>query len=356
MPAEVYFLPSQDNEDDSALANRLKSAIGKYRLFSFIEPRDLVAIKTHFGEKNSKGYVRPAFFRKMADLIRKEKGNPFLAETSTLYRGSRSNAVDHLILANEHGFTYDKCKLPVIICDGLLGDEETAIEIKGRIYQSVQIAAQIVKAQSLVVVTHFTGHIATGFGGTLKNLGMGCASRRGKLIQHSTAQPDVKNKKCTGCSECIKWCPQDAIHLTDNNVATINSEACIGCGECLAVCRFDAIHYNWSETYEQLQRKVVEHAMGVAATKTGKALYFNFLTRISKDCDCMGRFERIAPDIGILISTDPVALDQASLDMVEAKMAKPLNQIAFDIPYRIQIEYAVEIGFGQADYQIIPLD
>ncbi|MBN2433346.1 MAG: DUF362 domain-containing protein, partial [Acidobacteria bacterium] len=204
---------------------------------------------------------------------------------------------------------------------------------------------------ALVVISHFTGHLATGFGAAIKNMGMGCASRRGKLIQHSTAKPSIRVEKCTGCRECQAWCPQDAIFFAENTAA-IDEAKCIGCAECLAVCRYDAVGYNWSETYENLQKKVAEHARGVRACHPEKAVYFNFLLRITKDCDCMSRFERIAPDLGILMSSDPVAVDAAALDLVEDHLGGPLSRHAYEIPYRTQLEHGAAIGLGEPTYQL----
>ncbi|MBN2345473.1 MAG: 4Fe-4S binding protein, partial [Candidatus Aminicenantes bacterium] len=168
----------------------------------------------------------------------------------------------------------------------------------------------------------------------------------------STATPSVKKKKCTGCGACLAWCPAGAISMA-GGVAGIDRKACIGCAECLTVCRFDAIGYNWAETYERLQRKITEHAWGVAEAKKGRALYINFLTRISKDCDCMGGYHKILPDIGVLLASDPVALDAASLDLVEERAGRPLGALAYDIPCRVQIDHARELGFGNPDYRII---
>ena len=262
--------------------------------------------------------------------------------------------MEHIEFANEHGFTLENTGLPIIISDGLLGDDEIEVTIPGKLFKTVKIASLIVKAQALIMVSHFTGHLLTGFGAALKNMGMGCASRRGKLIQHSTAKPSIIKKKCTACGDCMKWCPVNAISLKDNK-ADIDKSLCIGCGECLAVCRFDAVNFNWSETSPMLQQKVVEHAMGTAATKKGKIIYINFLNRVSKDCDCMGKFEKIAPDIGVLVSFDPVAVDAASLDLVEKRAGAKISQKAYNVPYREQIRYAGQLGFGNPDYELIEL-
>lgn len=355
MKEKVFLIKMQDNEDDAAVSGRLEKALNENDFFSFITPKDMVGFKTHFGERTTRGYVRPVYFKMMGELVKRKNGLPFLTETSTLYRGRRTNAVDHIEFAYEHGFGYEHTGMPIIMSDGLLGDDEIEVKIPGRMFKSVKIASLIVKAQALVMVSHFTGHLVTGYGAALKNMGMGCSSRRGKLLQHSTAKPSIVKNKCTACGDCIKWCPADAITMVDDK-ANIDKKICIGCGECLAVCRFDAVNYNWSETYANVQKKVVEHAMGVAESKKDKILYINFLNRVTKDCDCMGQFEKIIPDIGVLISYDPVAIDAASLDLVEEKAGRKLGQMAYDVPYNIQIEYSRELGFGKPDYELVHLD
>jgi len=351
MKEKVLFMPVKDNEPDEEGASRLEALLAGRGLFSFINDRDLVAFKTHFGEKGGKGYVRPLYFTMMGRLARERGGLPFLTDTATLYSGMRNQAVTHIELAQKHGFGFENTGLPIIMADGLTGDEEIEVAVQGRIYAKVKIASQIVKSQALVLVSHFTGHLASGFGAALKNMGMGCASRRGKLEQHSTATPSVKRKQCTGCNACVRWCPAQAIALK-GGIAVIDKSRCIGCAQCLTVCRFDAIGYNWSATYEDLQRKIVEHALGVATAKGKKALYINFLTRVSKDCDCMSGYRKIVPDIGVLVASDPVALDAASLDLVERAAGRPLSQLAHDIPCRVQLEHAREIGFGNPDYEL----
>lgn len=355
MKEKVFFLKMKDKEEDQIVSARLAKAIEANDFFSFITAKDMVAIKTHFGETNTTGYVRPVYFEMMGKIVKEKKGIPFLTETSTLYRGRRTNAVEHIEFAYEQGFTFDNTGVPIIMADGLLGDNEVTVNIPGRLFSTVNIASLIVKSQALIVVSHFTGHLLSGFGAALKNMGMGCSSRKGKLLQHSTARPSIVKKKCTACGECIKWCPQDAISLVENK-ALIDKSKCIGCGECLAVCRFDAVNYNWSETYLNLQRKMIEHALGVYQHKEKKSIYINFLNRISKDCDCMGKTEIITPDIGVLISFDPVAADAASLDLVEEKAGLKLSKMAYDIPYKEQIDYARELGFGNPDYELIELD
>jgi len=223
---KVYLLPMTDNEDDASLCSRLQKVIQEKDWFSFVEPKDMVAIKTHFGEEKTDGYVRPNFLKMMGDILKQKKGIPFLTETSTLYRGRRTNAVEHLEFAHEQGFTPENTGLHILMADGLMGDNEIEVKIPGKLYQNVKIASLIVKSQALIVISHFTGHILAGFGAALKNLGMGCCSRKAKLLQHSTAKPSVIRKKCTGCEECLKWCPADAIAIMDNK-AEIDKKVCV---------------------------------------------------------------------------------------------------------------------------------
>jgi uncharacterized protein len=353
MRGTVYYIEASDNEKDDILCSKLRDVLQAQDLLGFIADRDIIAVKTHFGESPELGYPRPPYFKMLAEVIKAKGGNPFLTETSTLYKGNRDNAVKHIAHAHTQGFNLSTTGMPIIMADGLFGDEEHAVAIKGRMYQSVHVAGLLAKCNALVVVSHFTGHLAAGFGAALKNLGMGCASRKGKMEQHSTAKPKIVKKKCTGCGTCVKWCPQEAITLVDEQ-AVIASQKCIGCGECLAMCRFDAVKYNWGTTYEDLQKKIVEHALGVCSLFGEKSLFINILTRISKDCDCMGHsFKKIVPDIGILVSRDPVALDAASLDLVEKQAGALISQLAYDIPNRVQLEHSKELGFGSTDYELI---
>ena len=352
MNEAVYFIRTADQEPEDLIAGKLRKLIEEKNLFGFIEKNDMIAVKTHFGETPKSGYIRPLHIKLLGDLVKEKKGKPFLTETSTLYKGNRSNALDHAAHAHNQGFGYEATGMPVIMADGLYGDEEAVVEVPGKIYTSVNIASLVTKIQGMVVASHFTGHLGAGFGAALKNLGMGLSSRKGKMAQHSTARPSIIVKKCTRCGMCVKWCPENAITMNDES-AVIDSAKCIGCGQCLAVCRFDAVGYNWGATYDDLQKKVVEHAWGVHRTLEKKVIYINYLTRISKDCDCMEVYEKIVPDIGVLVSADPVAIDAASLDLVEKAAGKGLGEMAYNIPYRVQLEYAREIGFGSAGYDLI---
>lgn len=294
----------------------------------------------------------------MIDELIALKTKPFLTDTSTLYTGRRHNAIDHAILAAEHGFSPEGLGIPFIPPDGLFGTSETAVKINGKLNKEVLIAYDIVRCQSILSVAHFTGHIAACAGGTLKTLGMGCSSRKGKMRQHSALKPSV-NENCTLCGECFKHCPTDAITLGDVQ-AHIDEDKCIGCAECVAVCRFDAVQYDWNAENELLQQNIAEHAMGALKGKEDRAVFFNYLISITADCDCFStpNMRKIVDDIGIVASTDPVAIDKASIDLVENNGGKKLQELLKNnkLDPRYQIEHAESIGLGSTDYELVEIN
>jgi len=283
------------------------------------------------------------------------KTKPFLTDTSTLYTGRRHNAIEHAVLAAERGFDTKGLGIPFIAPDGLFGTAETAVEIDGELNKEVFIAYDIVRCQSILSIAHFTGHIATCLAATLKTLGMGCSSRKGKMRQHAALKPSVTDK-CTRCGECFKHCPADAITI-DEVKAHIDADKCIGCAECVAVCRFDAVQYDWDAENEILQKNVAEHAMGALKGKENRAVFFNYIISVTKDCDCFDEADmpKIVEDIGILGSTDPVAIDKASLDLVEVTGGKKLAELLGNdkLDPRYQIEHAERIGLGKTDYELV---
>ncbi len=349
--AVVFFLPLSSKEPSARIERSLKEILRLTKFTDHISKGDFVAIKMHFGEEGNRGYVKPNFARVISEEIKKSGGKPFFTDTNTLYKGRRSNAIDHLILAYEHGFTPDYLGAPLIIADGLLGNAEVKIKIDGKHFKEVPIARELAFCDAIVSLNHFTGHIVTLFGGCLKNLGMGGASRAGKLLQHSSVKPKVKEKRCTGCEICVSWCPTQSISIS-NEKAIINYETCSGCGQCLCICKFDAIYFNWEESAEVVQEMMVEHALGVLKGK--KSFHITFLNHITLDCDCMAKDELpIVEDIGILASSDPVAIDKASLDLVEERIGKSFSahtqreQLTAN-----QIEYAEKLGLGSSNYEL----
>lgn len=377
MKSSVFFSDLKV-ESGKTLLDKLDILLDRANLRGKIKEKDLVAIKLHFGEKGNTAYVRPIFLRKVVDRVKQYKGKPFLTDTNTLYVGTRGEAVSHLATALENGFTESAVNAPILIADGLRGNSDVKVRIDKPIFKTVSIAREIHMADGLIAVTHFKGHELSGFGGALKNLGMGCASREGKLSQHSNISPKVDEKTCKGCKACLSWCAQEAILMrapqsgveTKRSIAFIDPKKCVGCGECILTCSSGAIQIQWNESVPIFQKKMVEYAYGVVQKKNGKTLYVNFLTQISPACDCYGYSDTpIVNDIGILSSEDPVAIDQASVDLVNGETGnrasklqknwKPgedkFRAIYPEVDWNIQLAYAEEIGLGTRDYELVKI-
>jgi uncharacterized Fe-S center protein len=349
----VYFaeLPPASNLGERLRATeRLLEACG---LQTVVAPRDRTAVKIHVGEKHNTTHVAPQLVRAVVEGVKRAGGSPFLTETSTLYKGERSNAIDHLRHAFAHGFGYEAIGAPFIMADGLSGTAEVEVPIKGILFDKVAIAREVLFADALVAVTHATGHPGNGLGAAIKNLGMGLASRMGKLRQHSSVKPTVDPQACTFCAQCLKWCPAEAI-AERGGKAFIVSEMCIGCGECLAVCRFDAVRHDWGADLGQLQRREAEHALGAVQDKRDKLLVLSYLTDMTRECDCLARAqERLQPDAGILASRDPVAADQAALDLTRERFGSSLAEAGWPaIDATMQLEHGEKIGLGSRTYRL----
>ncbi len=377
MKSPVFFSDLKV-ESKKTLLDKLDILLDRVDLKGKVKERDLVAVKLHFGEKGNTAYVRPIFLRRVIDRVKQCKGKPFLTDTNTLYIGTRSEAVSHLTTAFENGFTESVVNAPVLIADGLRGNSAIKVRIDKPIFKTVSIAREIDMADVLITVTHFKGHELSGFGGALKNLGMGCSSREGKLSQHSNISPQVKKKACKGCEICLSWCPQSAISMVPSesgsenkpSIALIDSTNCIGCGECILACPSSAIQIQWNESIPIFQKKMAEHAYGAVHKKKGKALYLNFLTQISPACDCYGYSDTpIVNDIGVLSSEDPVAIDQASVDLVNGEPGNRSSKLpgAWNpgedkfraiypkVDWSIQLAHAEEIGLGSRKYELIKI-
>ncbi len=366
--SKVYFsdLRSSNRENLFAKIGRLLDSVG---LGEVVTPRALTAIKLHFGEKGNTAFIRPIFIRSIVDKIKEYKGIPFLTDSNTLYAGTRGNSVSHIITAIENGFAHSVVGAPIIIADGLRGASYKEVPIKGKHIKKAFIGKEICEADAFVSVAHFKGHELAGFGGTIKNVGMGCASRKGKLEQHSDMSPKVKRKKCVGCGDCAEHCSQGAISI-ENKKASINQEKCIGCGECILICPNGAIDVQWSTDIPLFQEKMVEYTLAVLEGTTERSLFVNFLTDISPACDCYGHADApIVPDIGILASRDPVAIDQASVDLVNSRApaegsclsgsktdySDKFRAIYPKIDWSIQLKYAEGLGLGSRDYELVKI-
>jgi len=374
MKSNVFFGDLKGSSGKTIL-DKVSTLLDRGNLKAKVREKDLVAIKLHFGEKGNTAFVPPIFLRRVVDQVKRYKGKPFLTDTNTLYIGTRGEAVSHLTTASENGFVPSVVDAPLLIADGLRGNSGIKVRIDKPLFTTVSIAHAIHMADGLISVAHFKGHELCGFAGTLKNLGMGCASREGKLSQHSNLSPRVKVKACKGCELCLSWCPQGAILMTSatpadskRSVATIDPEKCIGCGECILTCPTGAIQIQWNETIPIFQKKMVEYAYGAIHGKKEKVLYLNFLTQISPVCDCHDYSDApIVNDIGIVSSEDPVAIDQASVDLVNqepgnraSKLPKhwdpgedKFRAIYPNADWSIQLDYAEEIGMGTRQYELI---
>jgi hypothetical protein len=355
MASDIYFVPLEQGENPSSAAKKTAELWDRSGAGGYFKKGAYVAVKTHFGESDNDTFLHPSLVAAIVRKLKEGKAKPFLAETSTLYRGSRSNAVDHIALANGHGFGYEAVKAPIIMVDGLLGDSEVEVEIDGKHFKKVNVAREIARAGGIVVLSHFTGHMAAGFGAAIKNIGMGLSSRKGKLRQHSVMSPAINGNRCTACGECVRWCPQDAVSLSGGK-AVIRKESCIGCGECYAVCAFGAVMFDWRRESVPLQEMMAEHAAGVSRAVNGNLFYFNVLVNITKNCDCMNGGERLSRDIGIVAGRDIVAVEKASYDLFRKINGKSLEAIAYPrINSLAQVEHAERLGLGNSEYRLVEI-
>jgi uncharacterized Fe-S center protein len=354
--SKVFFVETTNGESLESLANKVTLLYDAARLEDIITRGDMVAVKTSFGEKGNIGYLKPPLIKAAVDKVKSSGGKPFLLETNTLYVGQRSNTIDHLMLAHEHGFTIENTGAPVVIGDGLLGEHDYIVNINQELCKNAYISGVAKASNAIVSIAHVTGHLATGMGATFKNVGMGLSARGGKLAQHSGVIPQIISKNCKTCRVCQTWCPADAIEM-ESDTAVIDPKKCIGCGECLAVCQFEAVKIAWDEDTANLQKKVAEYCLAVLEGKTHKAAFFNFLTHITKHCDCMDKpYKPDISDIGIVVSRDPVAVEKATIDLINEHTGNDyFRHIWPKIDYTVQIEHAHEIGLGNIEYDLVQI-
>ena len=355
MPSTVYYAKLKNDNSDKGIREKLDALVDKSGVLKFARKDDYTGLKIHFGEQGNTGHIKAEWLKGVVGRLQAITKNIFFTDTNVLYKESRrTNAVDHLKLAYEHGFNFENTGVPVVIADGLWGRNFTDIEINKKHFSKVKIACDIADCDSMLALTRITGHIMTGFAGAIKNLGMGCASRRGKFEQHCGIVPDFNIEHCVGCGLCVVNCPAGCIKL-ENKKARIDEGSCIGCGECVVVCKTDALTAKWSETLAKLQEKMVEYAYGAVTAVDGKIGYINFLTNMTKDCDCLAKNEpRIMQDIGILASDDLVSIDKASGDIVCGVRNKDIFREQHpEIDWSVQLNYASSLGLGNPDYELV---
>ena len=364
MASKVYFADAR--AERSTQEKKTVQLFERAELGELVSEGDLVALKLHFGEGQNPNTVRPSFVRAVADRVRDCGGKPFLTDANTIYRGSRSNAVDHLETAVRHGYGFDAVGAPIIIGDGLKGRAFREVPFKGRYYDRVKLASEILDADAMICLTHAKIHGMFGLGGALKNLGMGCGSRGGKQMMHAVVRPQSNHEKCAACRICGKWCPADAISYPEKP-AVIDAEKCIGCGECVAVCPQGAIGIDWGDA-EGCQERTVEFAAAVTKELDGKVGHMSFALRITPGCDCMRNPGlSFVPDVGILASRDPVAIDACAVDLINKAPAVPgsvvkeatapgedkFKDICPDVDWSVQLRYAEELGLGTREYDLV---
>jgi hypothetical protein len=381
MAGVVYFTDLHTGFDNSLLTKieRLARTAG---LEKIVRKNALTAVKLHFGERGNTAFIRPLFVRPVVDLIRHAGAKPFITDSGTLYPGSRGNAVDHLNTAILNGFAYPVAGAPLIVADGIDGRDEVAVSVNLKHFKEVFIGSAVIRADSLVSLAHFKLHEASGFGGAIKNIGMGTASRKGKMAQHSEVAPEVVSKKCIGCGACLEQCVHGAISLVERQadapapnasvtkIMHIDQELCVGCARCIHACPQGALSIDWEKDLPKFMEKMVEYTVGALKGKQGRSLFINFLTQISPACDCYPFADApIVGDIGIAASLDPVALDQACADLVNSQpylessrlkgtaqpCADKIRAVYPQIDWEHQLIYASQLGIGSREYKLITL-
>lgn len=340
----------------------LKAGLGE------IDMKDkYAAIKIHFGEPGNLAFLRPNYAKVIADVVKELGGKPFLTDCNTLYVGRRKNALDHLDAAYENGFSPFSTGCHVLIADGLKGTDETVVPLAdGKLVKEAKIGQAIMDADVFISLTHFKGHEATGFGGALKNIGMGCGSRAGKMEQHNSGKPEVDPQKCRGCRVCARNCAHDAIHFEQGGKAHIDHSKCVGCGRCLGACNFDAIYNENASANDELNIKIAEYTAAVVRGRP--CFHVSLVMDVSPYCDCHGENDLpIIPDVGMFASFDPVALDVACADacnhmpviagsMLDKKPHTHQDHFTDTHPetnWRVCVERAEEMGLGTSNYELI---
>ncbi|MCF0174643.1 MAG: DUF362 domain-containing protein [Bacteroidales bacterium] len=371
--SKVYFTDLRTRPKFSLLA-KLENLVKEAGIEKIDFKDKYVAVKIHFGEYGNLAYIRPNYAAVIIKLIKDLGGKPFLTDSNTLYTGSRSNAVDHLHTANINGFNTIATGCDVIIADGLRGNEERCIDIGGKYCPAPKIGSAIAEADIIISLSHFKGHEQAGFGGAIKNLGMGSGSVAGKGEMHSTAQPVIEKANCIGCGICEENCAHDAIHVV-GSVAEINYDNCVGCGQCVAVCSQDAAVMGSVEPGKILNYKIAEYTKAVLKDKPN--FHVSFIMNVSPECDCWAHNDAaIVPDLGIAASFDPIALDQACADLViKAPVLQTPNElndkhqhdahhhegedkfklIHPNTDWQSGLEYGEEIGLGTREYELVTL-
>ena len=368
--SKVYFTDFRARPGYNLL-QKLEKLMKKAGIENIDFKNKYVAIKIHFGEPGNLAYLRPNYAKVVADVVKELGGKPFLTDCNTLYVGARKNALDHLEAAYVNGFSPFSTGCHVIIADGLKGTDEAYVDINQEYVKTAKIGRAIMDADIFISLNHFKGHEGTGFGGAIKNIGMGCGSRAGKMEMHSSGKPNVILEKCKKCKQCIKICAHGAISYNEEGKAQIDHNKCVGCGRCIGICNFDAIKSPNDESADILNRKMAEYALAVV--KDRPQFHISLICDVSPNCDCHAENDApIVPNIGMLASFDPVALDKACADLVNKQEVFPNSALGENMKKKVeghdhfhinhpdtnwesQIEHGEKIGLGSSEYELIEM-
>ena len=374
-PAKVYFTDFHTTAYGDGLPAKLKKLIWKAGIQTLDMEGKFTAIKMHFGELGNISYLRPNYARAVVDVVKECGGKPFLTDCNTMYPGSRKNALEHLECAWENGFTPLTVGCPILIGDGLKGTDDIAVPVKGGVYvKEARIGHAIMDADVFISLTHFKGHEMTGFGGAIKNIGMGCGSRAGKTDQHSSGKPHIETNRCRGCRRCQRECANQGLVFDETKKKMhVDQENCVGCGRCLGACNFDAIVFDNDAAVRLLNCRMAEYTKAVVDGRPN--FHISLVVDVSPNCDCHGENDiPILPNIGMFASFDPLALDQACADACLAATPMPGSQLAKNLAkpgfvnlhdhfrnstpeseWESCLEHAEKIGLGTREYELITI-
>ena len=370
--SKVYYTDFRCRPDEGP-ADKLKRLIKAAGIGDIDMDGKFVAIKMHFGELGNMTFLRPNYARAVVDVVTELGGKPFLTDCNTLYPGSRKNALEHLWCAWQNGFTPLTVGCPVIIADGLKGTDDIAVPVQGGEYiKEAKIGHAVMDADVFISLTHFKGHEMTGFGGTIKNIGMGCGSRAGKKDQHSNGKPVISEDRCRGCRRCMRECANNGLVFDEERKKmTVDYANCVGCGRCIGACNFDAIDFAQDATVKELNCRMAEYTKAVVDGRP--AFHISLICDVSPTCDChSGNDTPIIPDVGMFASSDPLALDQACVDACLRQTPLPGSQLTDEMSrpgfhdrhdhfdntnpnteYRTCLAHAEKIGLGSREYELV---
>lgn len=371
--AKVYFTDFRTKANGDGLPTKLKKLIKKAGIADLDLEGKFVAIKMHFGEQGNISFLRPNYARAVVDVIKELGGKPFLTDCNTLYPGSRKNAIEHLYCAWENGFTPLTVGCPILIGDGLKGTDDVEVPVEGGEYvENAKIGRAVMDADIFISLNHFKGHENAGFGGAIKNIGMGCGSRAGKCEQHISGQPTINADLCRGCKKCMNLCANDGLIFNEETKKmSVDKDHCLGCGRCIGACNFDAISFEDYHAPRLLNCKMAEYAKAVLNARPH--FHISLVVDVSPNCDCHCENDvPILPNIGMFASKDPLALDQACVDACMEATPMPGSQLydrmqrpdfhdfhdhfknsTPESEWQSCLEHAEKIGLGTRDYELI---